>query len=95
MTKMTDKPCRDLTKYSTGCLLEELARLGCSPGIYYRGRGIWRAHINISGNFWGEGDTPQAAFVDAIRCWRKGDYILDGDASSGAKPRHAEMGEVW
>lgn len=89
------KTQNDLTKLSLETLLPVLVNRGCSPGLYYRGRGTWRAHINIAGNFWGEGETPQAAFVDAIRCWRKDSYRLDGDSSSGVGARYAEMGEVW
>lgn len=85
----------DLTNIDLDYLLPTLVEIGCCPGVYYRGRGIWRAHINVSGNFWGESETPFGAFTDAIHCWRKGGYILDGAASAGSEVRRAERGEMW
>ena len=49
--------------------LKALASKGCRPSIYRRGN-MWRAHINIAGNFWSDGSTPLQALMDAEALWR-------------------------
>jgi hypothetical protein len=64
-------------------LEEELSRLealGCFPGIYYRGSGIWRAHINCAGNCWEEAQLPLEAIQKAILSWEGKDRPMDGMA---------------
>lgn len=70
----------DLTALGFEDLLFYLPRMGCTPALYYRGRGLWRAHINASGNSWHDGRTPLSAFKGAVKLWRRRDYLLDGTA---------------
>lgn len=64
--------------------LQKLAARGCFPCLSLRGykgkRLVWRAHVNGSGNFWGEGRTPIASLKSAIACWRKAGCPMDGYA---------------
>ena len=60
-----------------------LTTLGCYPSIYYRGAGIWRAHVNSCGNFWADARCPQEALGEAESLWRKAGKPLDGRADGG------------
>lgn len=91
---------RNLVTLSLNPMLTKLAKIGCTPAIYYRGRGLWRAHVNASGNFWHNGRSPMSALIGAIRLWRKRGYLLDGTAhrpttSHGESCAVANTEEVW
>jgi hypothetical protein len=62
-------------------LLLMLASQGNYPAISYRGYGVWRAHINGTGNFWADGNTPFGALNEAIRIWEKKGKPKDGYAT--------------
>lgn len=62
-------------------LLKSLARQGCYPSIYRRGRDIWRAHVNAAGNFWEDASTPYKALTKAVQLWRKSGKRMDGMAA--------------
>ena len=51
--------------------LQRLIERGCFPGIAYRGKGRWRAHINVYGNRWAEGSTPYQALRLAVIAWER------------------------
>lgn len=74
--------------------LKRLRILGCYPGLYYRGGGVWRAHVNVAGTRWDEDGTPLAALRAAIRQWERNDRKLDGMATDQPHPtpRH-KIGE--
>ena len=57
-----------------------LQEMGCFPSIYLRGK-VWRAHVNASGNFWEESDTPLKALTLAISTWIAAGRPMDGAAS--------------
>lgn len=65
-------------------ILTGLARLGCVPGIYRRGN-LWRAHVNIAGNFWHDAESPVEAMRVAVRAWMKAGCPLDGMADKVLK----------
>jgi len=56
---------------------------GAYPGIYYRGNEIWRAHINVGGNYWVEANTPLAALKAAKDNWFRDGKPKDGMADTG------------
>ena len=57
--------------------LNYLQKQGCFPSLYLRG-GIWRAHINASGNFWADALTPTEAMEKAVKFWQKKGKPMDG-----------------
>lgn len=59
-------------------LLISLTKEGCFPSIYRRGKQLWRAHVNTSGNFWADGRTPLSAMRKAVRLWKKANKPMDG-----------------
>ncbi len=65
-------------------LLNWLENQGCYPSIYYRGGGIWRAHVNSAGNYWSDSRCALTALRDAIDLWEKAGRPTDGMAD-GAK----------
>ena len=62
--------------------LEWLSSLGCYPSIYKRGN-LWRAHVNMAGNYWAERETPALALSAAIILWETNGKQMDGYANSG------------
>ncbi len=58
-----------------------LARQGCYPCISRRGEFVWRAHVNATGNFWADANTPYKALVEAVQLWRKAGKPMDGMAA--------------
>ena len=56
-----------------------LMSLGCHPSISRRG-GLWRAHVNMAGNYWDEAKTPEIALDMAVALWEKSGRIMDGFA---------------
>lgn len=62
-------------------LLRNLARQGCYPSIYLRGKDLWRAHVNAAGNYWVDANTPYKALTEAIRLWKKSGKTMDGMAA--------------
>ena len=61
--------------------LNELVSAGCYPGIHRRGK-MWRAHINIAGNFWAEDTDPVVAVRRARLLWEKKGCPVDGMAAA-------------
>jgi len=61
-------------------LLQELAKIGCEPSIYKRGN-LWRAHINMAGNYWEDAETPILALQNAIVLWKSAGQPIDGMAT--------------
>lgn len=59
-------------------LIKKLENCGCYPGIYRRGEKLYRAHVNITGNFWADDTTPFKAMKEAIRMWEKKGRPMDG-----------------
>jgi len=51
-------------------LIKDLEKQGCYPGIYRRGN-LYRAHVNISGNFWADENTPFKALKAAVKMWEQ------------------------
>ena len=47
-------------------MMQDLVKRGCYPCCSYRGGGIYRAHINVAGNQWDEGITPDSAMRKAF-----------------------------
>jgi len=81
-------------------VLFRLAGLGCVPSVYRRGS-LWRAHVNMAGNFWEDADTPAGALLAAEKAWRKAGCPADGAAADPdahlireAKPRPPRRGTV-
>lgn len=65
-------------------MIETLTRLrnaGCWPVIAWRGN-AWRAHINATGNFWAEADTPEDALSAAVQSWEAAGRPKDGYADT-------------
>ncbi|HUV84439.1 MAG TPA: hypothetical protein VMV86_01955 [Methanosarcinales archaeon] len=60
--------------------LQWLKKRGCYPSIYCRGN-IYRAHINIAGNFWADDESPSQALEKAVKNWEKAGCPMDGRAS--------------
>lgn len=65
-------------------LLKILARQNCYPSIIRRGEHVWRAHVNWSGNYWADANTPYRALTEAVRLWKKAGKPLDGMAAEAA-----------
>ena len=65
-------------------LLKRLVQDGCYPSIYYRGGGIWRAHVNAAGDCWEESDTPFGAMQMAVEQWVERGKPMDGMAATVA-----------
>jgi len=59
-----------------------LVKQGCYPCLSYRGRNVWRAHVNACGNFWDEGETPAVALDKALTTWTKAGRPMDGLAAT-------------
>jgi hypothetical protein len=59
--------------------LNWLKQRGCYPSIYRRGD-LWRAHVNMYGNFWVDEISPFLALEKAVRLWKKRGCPLDGAA---------------
>ena len=64
-------------------MLFELRAQGCFPCVAYRGSGVWRAHVNATGNYWGEAKRPEDAMASAIRLWERAGKPIDGYAHNG------------
>ena len=62
--------------------LKDLVKQGCFPCIIYRGGGIWRAHVNGTGNYWADGKTPLKALREAMRLWEHAGNPMDGYAAT-------------
>ena len=45
--------------------LKGLVDLGFEPGIYRRGD-VWRAHANVAGSNWAEGENPYDVLMAAV-----------------------------
>ncbi len=45
--------------------LKGLVDLGFKPSIYWTGAG-WRAHANVGGNDWAEGENPLSVLLSAV-----------------------------
>lgn len=60
-------------------LFKCLERAGCYPGIYRRGK-LYRAHVNISGNYWSDKNTPFKALTSAVKLWENAGKPMDGRA---------------
>jgi len=64
--------------------LNDLVKQGCIPGIYARPNTdagvMWRAHVNISGNYWADDTTPLKALRAAIKLWKDAGKPMDGAA---------------
>jgi len=61
--------------------MQWLKKRGCFPSIYRRGN-LWRAHINIAGNFWEDHENPCQALEKAVTLWKRKGCSMDGRASS-------------
>ncbi len=61
-------------------MLNDLAKQGYVPSIYRRGD-LWRAHVNMAGNFWEDASTPLKALRAAIKLWEKAGKPVDGMAA--------------
>ena len=61
-------------------ILAQLAQHGCYPCISRRGEHIWRAHVNATGNYWADDNTPYKALVAAKALWKKAGKPMDGMA---------------
>ena len=61
-------------------LFKYLTRQGCYPSIYRRGD-LYRAHVNIAGNYWEDEKTPYKAMRSAIKLWENAGKPMDGRAS--------------
>ena len=59
-------------------VLLRLEEQGCYPAISYRGKGIWRAHVNGAGNFWCDAKRPEDAMESAVRLWERAGKPMDG-----------------
>ncbi len=46
-------------------MLFDLVESGHRPGLYFRGD-VFRAHVDVAGNFWGEDELPSCAMEKAI-----------------------------
>lgn len=62
-------------------LLISLEHRGCYPAISLRAPGVWRAHVNATGNYWDEGETPYVALRGAVDVWVRAGKKMDGYAS--------------
>lgn len=62
-------------------VLWRLHGLGCFPCISYRGRGVWRAHVNGAGNYWADARSPDEALESAVRDWERAGKPMDGYAA--------------
>lgn len=62
-------------------LLKYLQKKKCYPGVYYRGGGIWRAHINCAGSCWEDAKSPLVALRKAFKLWDKNGRPMDGMAA--------------
>jgi len=60
-------------------LFKDLENQGCYPGIYRRGN-LYRAHVNIYGNYWADENTPFKALKEAIKLWENAGKPMDGAA---------------
>jgi hypothetical protein len=58
-----------------------LKRKGCWPSVYCRGN-LWRAHVNVAGNYWADADTPEKALFNAVELWQKKGRPMDGLADN-------------
>jgi hypothetical protein len=71
--------------HSLNSLIQSLLKLGCYPGIYFRGYNkkepVWRAHVNCAGNYWEEAKTPYAALKAAVKLWDSRGRPVDGMAA--------------
>jgi hypothetical protein len=88
-------------------LCRYLLKQGCFPSVYLRAPGsgarkpVWRAHVNMSGNRWDEGETPSVALRKAIALWEKDGKPIDGTAATvraiklGETPSKKELEEVY
>jgi hypothetical protein len=88
-------------------LCRYLLEQGCFPSVYLRAPGagarkpVWRAHVNMSGNRWDEGETPSVALHKAIAQWEKDGKPIDGMAATvrasklGGAPSKKELEEVY
>jgi hypothetical protein len=63
-------------------MMQDLVERGCYPCCSYRGKGIYRAHVNGAGNQWEEGKTPDIALRKAVKAWKRSGMPMDGYAST-------------
>ena len=49
-------------------MLFDLVESGHRPSIYFRGD-VFRAHVDVGGNFWGEDELPNYAMNKAIELY--------------------------
>jgi hypothetical protein len=68
-------------------LLKELAKDGCYPSIYRRGKFCWRAHVNAAGNHWHDDTTPLRALRGAVESWKGAGKPADGMAHEAAEAK--------
>ena len=69
-------------------LLKNLAKQGCYPSVYQRVKGLWRAHVNMAGNFWQDASTPLIALQMAVASWERAGKPVDGQAAIVAAGLH-------
>ena len=50
-------------------LLLRLSKEGHRPAVYCRGKGTWRAHLNMDPNDWTEARSPHRALNHALKAW--------------------------
>ena len=61
--------------------LQWLVKRGCVPSIYRRGS-LWRAHVNMAGNFWEDHEDPCQALGKAVVRWKRKGCPMDGKAAA-------------
>ena len=62
-------------------LMLSLRNQGCFPSIYSRGK-LWRAHVNMAGNYWEDAETPFIALNLAVDLWERAGKPMDGQAAN-------------
>lgn len=63
-------------------MLNDLANKGCYPGIVRRAEDVWRAYINIGGNYWHDDMSPHKAMKGAMENWKKNGSVIDGKGAA-------------
>jgi hypothetical protein len=76
-------------------LLLRLEKQGCYPSIYYRGGGVWRAHVNAAGNHYEDHENPLTALNLAVMAWEKAGKPMDGMAAEAQAAKAKERGEKY
>lgn len=85
MSELTEKSLRNPER-SLDELLDFLSLCGCFPSLSKRCKDrrrayAWRFHVNWSGNYWADGQTPAVAARRAIAAWDRDGRPMDGAAS--------------